>query len=231
MFFKFALMLVLAYFVGSIPTAYLIARWRKGIDIRQYGSGNVGASNVMATVSRRWSVFVTIFDIAKGAGMVWAAQLLGLSVAQQAVTGLAAVAGHNWTVFLRFQGGRGIFTSLGVIFMMAPRVGVFALVFPYLFFAPFKLLPLGVTIALILLPLISWLLRVPFGVGEPLPVALCFLGIFLIAMVRRFTAPRTPISASTPTGELLLNRLLFDRDIKDREAWINQTRPEVKPAK
>jgi acyl phosphate:glycerol-3-phosphate acyltransferase len=224
MFIKFTILLVIAYLVGSIPTAYLIARWRKGIDIRQYGSGNVGASNVMKTVSKGWSVFVTIFDIAKGAGMVWAAQLLGLSVAQQAVIGLSAVVGHNWTIFLNFQGGRGIFTSLGVIFMMAPRVGVFALVFPYLFFAPFKLLPLGVTIALILLPLISWLLRVPFAVGEPLPVALCFLGIFLIAMLRRFTAPRSPISASTPAGELFINRLLFDRDIKDREAWINQDR-------
>jgi acyl phosphate:glycerol-3-phosphate acyltransferase len=231
MLIKFIIMLVVAYLVGSIPTAYLIARWRKGIDIRQYGSGNVGASNVMATVSKKWSVFVTIFDIAKGAGMVWAAQLLGLSVAQQAIAGLAAVVGHNWTVFLNFGGGRGIFTSLGVIFMMAPRVGVFALVFPYLFFAPFKLLPLGVTIALILLPLISWLLHVPFAVGEPLPVALCFLGIFLIAMLRRFTAPRSPISASVPAGELFLNRLFFDRDIKDREAWINQTRTGASQAK
>ena len=231
MLIKFIMLTVVAYLVGSIPTAYLVARWRKGIDIRQYGSGNVGASNVMATVSKGWSVFVTLFDIAKGAGMVWAAQLLGLSTAHQAFVGLAAVVGHNWTVFLHFQGGRGIFTSLGVIFIMAPRVGVFALVFPYLFFAPFKILPLGVTIALILLPLISWLLRVPFAVGQPLPVALCFLAIFLIAMVRRFTAPRSPISASTPTGELALNRLLFDRDIRDREAWINQTRSEAKQTK
>ena len=231
MVIKFIILIIVAYLIGSIPTAYLIARWRKGIDIRQYGSGNVGASNVMAVVSKKWSIFVTIFDIAKGAGMVWAAQLIGLSVAQQAIVGLSAVVGHNWTVFLHFQGGRGIFTSLGVIVMMAPRVGVFALMVPYLFFAPFKMLSLGVTIALFLLPLISWLLRIPFAVGEPLPVALCFLGVLLIAMIRRFTAPRSPISASVPAGDLFINRLLFDRDIKDRKAWINQNRLEIKQAK
>jgi len=231
MVIRFILLIIAAYLIGSIPTAYLVAKWRRGIDIRKYGSGNVGASNVMAVVSKRWSILVSIFDVGKGALMVWAAQLLGLGAAQQATVGIAAIIGHNWTVFLNFQGGRGIFTSLGVIIMMAPRVGVIALIVPYLFFAPFRQLSLGVTLTLIALPILSWLLSQPLGVGEPVPVSLCFLAIFLIAIFRRFTVARSPISASVPTGELIINRLLFDRDIRDRKAWISQTRPEANSQK
>jgi glycerol-3-phosphate acyltransferase PlsY len=230
MVIRFMLLITAAYFIGSIPTAYLVAKCRRGIDIRQYGSGNVGASNVLAVVSKWWSIPVTIFDVGKGALMVWLAQWLGLGAAQQATVGIAAIIGHNWTVFLHFQGGRGIFTSLGVIIMMAPRVGVIALIVPYLF-APFRQLSLGVTLTLIALPIISWLLSQPLSVGEPVPVALCFLAILLIALFRRFTVARSPISASVPTGELIINRLLFDRDIRDRKAWLNQTRPDARSMK
>ncbi len=231
MVIQFILLLIAAYLVGSIPTAYLVAKWRRGVDIRQLGTGNIGAANMAASVSKRWSIAVTLFDIAKGAIMVGLAQMLGLSVWQQAVTGITAVIGHNWTVFLNFNGGRGIFTSLGVIIMMAPRVGLFALIFPYLFFAPFRQLSLGVTIALIAMPILSWLLSQAFGVIEPLPVSLCFLAILLLALFRRLTVARSPISASVPTRELVLYRLLFDRDIKDRKAWISQSRSEERSTK
>jgi len=223
----FIFLVIGSYLLGAIPAAYLIAKWRRGIDIRKYGSGNVGASNVMATVSKRWSIAVTISDIGKGALVVWIAQLLGMSTAQQATVGIAAIIGHNWTVFLRFQGGRGIFTSLGVIFMLSPWVGMIALVMAYSF-APFKQLSLGVTITLIILPLISWFFSQPLGIEDPLPVTLAFLIIFLIAMLRRFTAPKSPLSASVSTGELIINRLLFDRDIRDRETWIHRGQKEAK---
>jgi glycerol-3-phosphate acyltransferase PlsY len=223
---QFIGLLIAAYLVGSIPTAYLVARWRKGIDIRQYGSGNVGASNVMAAVGKRWSIPVSLFDVGKGAVMVWIAQRMGLSVAQEAAVGLAAVIGHNWTVFLRFQGGRGIFTSLGVIIALAPKVGLIVLVLSYVF-APFHLLSLGVSFALVCLPLLSWFLAGPLGVRDQAPVSLAFLAILVIAMVRRLTAPRSRISANVPTHELVVNRLLFDRDIRDRKAWISQSRSEA----
>jgi len=225
MLIQFIILIAAAYFLGSIPTAYLVAKWRRGIDIRQYGSGNVGASNVMAVVSRRWSIAVSIFDIGKGALMVWAAQQLGLGVAQQAIVGIAAIIGHDWTVFLHFQGGRGISVSLGVITLLAPRVGLIALVIPNLVFAPFRQQPLGVTLTLVALPVISLFLSQPLDIKEPVAVSLSFLAILLIALLRRLTAPKSPLSASVPKGELIINRLLFDRDIKDREAWIRQTRP------
>ena len=226
MVIQFVLLIIAAYFWGSIPTAYLVAKWSKGIDIRQYGSGNVGASNVMAVVSKRWSVAVSIFDIGKGAVMVWLAQLLGLGTAQQAIIGIAAIIGHNWTVFLHFQGGRGIFTSLGVIIMLVPKVGLLVLVFSYLF-APFRQLPLGVLIALIMLPILSWALSQPLAIDEPVAVTLGYIGILSIAVFRRLTAPKSQLGASVPRRELIINRLLFDRDIKDREAWLSQTHSET----
>jgi len=222
----FILLIIGAYLLGSIPSAYLVAKWRRGIDIRQYGSGNVGASNVLAIVSKRWSISVTIFDVGKGALVVWLAQLMGLGATQQAVTGIAAIIGHNWPVFLNFRGGRGIFTSLGVIAMLAPPLGLIGLVLTYIF-APFRQVSLGVTVSLIILPLLSWFLSRPLGVGEPLPVTLSILVILLISMFRRLTPARSPLSASVPTGELIINRLLFDRDIRDRKTWISQKRSEV----
>ena len=67
MIITFILLLLVAYLLGSVPSAYLIAKWTRGIDIRQYGSGNVGASNISTVVSKRWAIPVTIFDIGKGA--------------------------------------------------------------------------------------------------------------------------------------------------------------------
>jgi glycerol-3-phosphate acyltransferase PlsY len=110
--------------------------------------------------------------------------------------------------------------------MLAPWVGLIALVLSYAF-APFHQLSLGVTIALVLLPIISAFASQPLGITEPAPVIVGFFAILLIAMFRRLTAAKTALSASVSRGELILNRLLFDRDIRDRKAWISQTRTEA----
>lgn len=223
-------LIIVSYLVGSIPAAYLIARWRRGVDIRQYGSGNVGAANTLTVVGKRWSVFVTIFDIGKGALMVWIAQLFDLGVGQQATVGVVAIIGHDWPVFLRFQGGRGVFTSLGVITMLNPWLGLIALVYPYLFFAPFHIVALGVSSILIILPILSGLAHGPLGIEEPMPTTLGMVAVLTIGMTRRLTAPRSPISANEPLWKLIIYRILFDRDIKDRKAWINHKRSPDTPA-
>ena len=120
MVIELVLLILGAYLLGSVPAAYLVAKWSRGIDLRQYGSGSVGASNVVAVASRWWSIPVIIFDLGKGLVMVWVAQLLGLGVAQQVTVGLAVIVGHNWPVFLRFSGGRGILTTLGVVSILVP---------------------------------------------------------------------------------------------------------------
>ena len=223
---EFILLSIAAYLLGSVPAAYLVAKWSRGIDIRQYGSGNVGASNVLAVVSKWLAIPVTIFDIGKGALTVWAAQLLGLGAAQQVIIGIITIIGHIWPVFLRFRGGRGIFTTLGIILILSPKLGLAVVVLTYLF-APFRQLSLGVLVGLTSLPVLSWFLSQPLGIEKPLPLTLGLVAILLLAIFRRLTAPRSPVTASVPRGELIINRLLFDRDIRNRKAWISQTRTGV----
>lgn len=218
----FILLVLAAYLLGSVPAAYLVAKWSRGIDIRQFGSGNVGAANVLAVVARRWSIPVTIFDIGKGALTVWVAQLIGLGAAQQVTVGIVTIIGHNWPIFLRFQGGRGVFTTLGVVTMLSPKLGLIALVISYSL-APLRQVALGVTLALVSLPIFSWFLSQPLDIEERLPITLGFVALALIVLSRRLMAPRTPLSESVSPRELFFNRLLFDRDIRDRKVWISQS--------
>jgi len=102
---KFIALLLGAYLLGSVPGAYLAARWSRGIDIRRFGSGNVGMSNLWRAAPAWVSVPVILLDGLKGAGPIWLAQALGLSLWAQAAVGLAAVAGNNWPLFLGFNGG------------------------------------------------------------------------------------------------------------------------------
>ena len=229
---EFGLLILGAYLLGAMPAAYLMAKWSRGIDLRQYGSGNMGISNLWKSTSRRLATPVIIFDLAKGMVMVWVAQLLDLGIAQQITVGLAVVIGHNWPVFLRFSGGRGILTSLGIALVL-PVINSsvpWGLIVALAFAATGVLihnLPLGVGIGIASLPLVSW------ASGEPLPLILGFLVMFLIMVVRRLTAPRTSLTASVSRGQLLVNRLLLDRDIRDREAWIHraplQTSSDTEP--
>jgi glycerol-3-phosphate acyltransferase PlsY len=225
----FALLLLGSYLLGSVPAAYLAARWRQGIDIRQYGSGNVGAANILKTTSKRLSIVVILFDLGKGMIMVWAAQLVGLGLAQQVAVGLAAIIGHNWPVFLRFSGGRGVLTTLGVAFVLPLTNGplvpwgvVVGLVATGISLLITHHTPLGVGAGVAALPLVSWI------AGEPVSMIWGFLAMFLIMVIRRLTAPKTPVTASVPSGKLVLNRLLFDRDIRDGEVWIRRQPPKQK---
>jgi len=226
---KFVLLLIGAYLLGSVPSAYLVAKWRRGIDIRQYGSGNVGASNVLATVSKRWAIPVTVFDIGKGALTVGVAQLLGLGAAQQITAGIVTIIGHNWPVFLKFRGGRGIYTSLGVITMLSPKLGLIMLVLSHTL-APIRQLAVGVFIALVSLPIFSWFLWQPLDIEARLPITLGLIALAGVGLIRRLTAPKTPLSKSVPLGQLFVNRLFFDRDIRDRHAWTRRTPIETSSA-
>ncbi len=210
-----------AYLLGSVPFAFLLAKWFYGIDIRQHGTGKVGAANVLRVASKWLAVSVAIFDIGKGALMVWAAQLLGMEAAVQVTVGLITIVGHNWSVFLRFRGGRGIFTSLGVITILSPWLGLIILVIPYLF-APIRQVAFGVFLALLSLPFFSWFLSQPLNIDERLPVTLGVIVLLLMAFLKRLATPRTELSQSVPLAELLFNRLLFDRDIRDAKVWTQR---------
>ena len=219
---EFILLLVGGYLMGAIPTAYLAARWSRGIDIRQYGSGNVGGANLFKVTAKRIAILASIFDFGKAMPAAAVAHIIGLDVTQQVVIGVAAVVGHNWPIFLRFSGGRGIATLLGVAFIvpilngMVPWSLISFLAIMIINVFTVRTIPLGIAIAVASMPIVSW------AAGEPTGLTLGFVAMFVIMVVRRLTPRRTPISASVPTGELLLNRFLFDRDIRDREAWVHR---------
>ncbi len=111
----------MGYLAGSIPTGYLVVRLLKGQDIRMVGSGNTGATNVGRVAGKFWAVFVAVFDMAKGGLVVLGALAAGVtSPWLLAVTAVAGVIGHNYPVWLRFSGGKGVATSFGVLFFLDP---------------------------------------------------------------------------------------------------------------
>jgi glycerol-3-phosphate acyltransferase PlsY len=117
---RYAAVLPLAYVVGSIPWGYILLRWRRGVDIRQHGSGRTGMSNVLRTGGGKVAAAALALDLSKGVVAVLLARTVIGSAGAEVVAGLLALAGHNWSVFLGFQGGRGIATGLGGLFVMAP---------------------------------------------------------------------------------------------------------------
>ncbi|MCK9595214.1 MAG: glycerol-3-phosphate 1-O-acyltransferase PlsY [Candidatus Omnitrophica bacterium] len=117
-----------SYLIGSIPTAYIFGRLLKGIDIRKFGSGNVGATNALRILGKRAGIVVLSLDVLKGLLPV---VLLGNFILQRTlfnpqviliILGIACITGHNWPIFLNFKGGKGIATSLGVLLGLAIKI-------------------------------------------------------------------------------------------------------------
>lgn len=135
---KFVLVALIGYLLGSIPFGLIISRRRAKIDIRQYGSGKTGGTNVLRTLGRKAFLMVVFLDISKGA---LAVVLAGLIVGQEfmivgnsglgplfarVIAALAAMSGHIWPVFLKFKGGRGVATFLGGLIALCPVAGLFS---------------------------------------------------------------------------------------------------------
>ena len=114
------LALVIGYLLGSIPSAYLIARLLKGVDIRKVGGGNVGAVNTMREIGPLPGLSVLFADVAKGALAVLIAQWLGVHLYWVFAAGFLVVVGHNWPVWLKFRGGQGLATTMGVLVVFSP---------------------------------------------------------------------------------------------------------------
>jgi acyl phosphate:glycerol-3-phosphate acyltransferase len=125
-----------AFLLGSIPTGYLVAR-AKGVDIRRHGSGNIGATNVFRTLGKPLGILVFFIDALKGFSAVWLANHLGQACPWTGiVAAVAAIAGHNYTPWLGFKGGKGIATSAGVLLALMPWA---VLIIAIVWFAVFKI--------------------------------------------------------------------------------------------
>jgi glycerol-3-phosphate acyltransferase PlsY len=120
------LLVVAAYVVGAIPFGLLVVRAVTGHDIRKEGSGNIGATNVFRTAGPALGIGVLVLDLLKGLLPVLVARRLGVPPATLVFVGLAAIAGHNWSLFLGGKGGKGIATSYGVLLALSPMAGILA---------------------------------------------------------------------------------------------------------
>lgn len=124
---QFFIAIISAYLIGSIPTGYILSRLTKGIDIREYGSGNVGATNTLRVLGKKMGAAVLLIDIIKGIVAVFALPAiffnknLGIALPVfKAFLAFFAVIGHIWTVFLKFKGGKGVATACGVFLAISP---------------------------------------------------------------------------------------------------------------
>ena len=120
--------IILCYLIGSFPSGYLVAK-SQGIDIRQHGSGNIGATNVLRVMGKKWGYLVFLCDSLKGFLAVKVGVWLGASAAGDitlagVVAGICCIIGHNYTVWLHFKGGKGIATSIGVLLAIVPVIVV-----------------------------------------------------------------------------------------------------------
>lgn len=155
------LVVIVAYLIGAIPTGYLVGRWLGGIDIRRYGSGNIGFTNVLRVLGPVPGVITLLGDVGKGflaakLGFVTGGANLAI------ITGLAAVAGHSWPVYLGFKGGKIIATGFGVLLALAWQVALLALALWLVVFLLTRYVSLASIVAAVSVPvsMILWRERV-----------------------------------------------------------------------
>ena len=120
----YALIVPLCYLLGSVPFGLLVARFARGIDVRSYGSGNTGMTNVLRTAGIAPGLLVLALDLGKGIAPVLLVRAIEPSPALEVTAALAALVGHNWSVFIRFHGGKGTATGLGTVFAISPAAGL-----------------------------------------------------------------------------------------------------------
>ena len=173
------ILIIFGYLLGSIPTGYLLGR-SAGIDVTKSGSGNVGATNVARVVGRRQGVLTLIADAAKGLIPVVFAIQLGASLGATVLVGAAAFVGHLYPIFLKFRGGKGVATALGVFIALAPVAALILLIVFALTALTSRIVSLGSIVTAAIAPLILWLFYYP-----PLVIGMAaFIGAAIICRHR-----------------------------------------------
>ncbi|MFO7996809.1 MAG: glycerol-3-phosphate acyltransferase [Dehalococcoidia bacterium] len=207
--------IIIGYILGSIPSAYLAGRLRKGIDIREVGSKNMGAMNVYYEVGLAEAVVVTLVDLGKGVGAILLVRwLLGLPLVSPfdlltALTGLAALLGHIFPVFLKFRGGKGAATAIGVLLFLMPLAFPILLVVFAVALSVTRNPTFSYSLLLIVFPFIAWLIYFDRH-GEPLIFFSIGIGVFLGIQY----VPRLKEMHSKTGGDW--HKVIKRRSLKDR---------------
>ncbi len=205
--------IIIGYLLGSIPSAYIVTHLATGKDIRQVGGGNVGGLNVHREVGAWPALAVGIVDLGKGTAAVAIAYwLLDLSPVFVLLTGLAAVIGHNWMVWLKFSGGKGMGVTIGALAVLLPVYGYWPglLIFFGIILIPYVIthnIAISMGLALVALPFITWL-GMNSGIGTIMAVILgLVIGVKFLPTAR----------ASWAKAESKKDEFFFDHWRRDRE--------------
>jgi len=210
-----ALAAVAAYVIGSMSPSYVAAGIVGGIDLRLYCSGTVSGSNVWRSVARWAVVPVGMIEVLKGVGAVLVARALGLDLWWQIMAGCIVIVGHNWSIFLGFSGGRGFGVSIGVMLMVAPKeLAVMSGVTLLGFLAGASAPAMGLGMAAT--PPVSYL----FGDPAAVTAGCCIMAFLMFA--KRLTGDPDAGESGLPCKSMILNRIVFDRDIRDERGWLDR---------
>ncbi|NQW17494.1 MAG: glycerol-3-phosphate acyltransferase [Chloroflexi bacterium] len=213
-----------AYLIGAVPSAYLAARFKSGIDIRSHGSGNIGVSNLYRQGGFWLAAPVVLYDvIIKGSVpvIIASSKVLDLGLDVEVTAAFAAIMGHHWSAFAKFRGGRGMATVMGAMITLS-----WPLPFLYALPALFGWWRKGDSaiwwaLSAIILPVWTVVLRLDIEVTW-------FTIAFVIAVVVKRLLSNRKMGGEAdlpdiPLRQLIRNRLLYDRDISNRQEWIDRT--------
>ena len=180
--------ILVSYLLGSIPTSILVGKWFYGLDIREHGSGNAGATNVFRVLGWKPGVAVMLVDIGKGAAAtLYASQIvfspIGIDpVYLKILAGLSAVFGHIWTVFAGFRGGKGVATAAGMLFALYPIAGLICLAVFLIIAFTTRYMSLASMLAAVCLPIVLLIMNNIFHklVQPPLFVFSIFIAVLIV---------------------------------------------------
>ncbi len=205
------LVIVLGYLLGAIPFGYLFPRWIKGVDIRSLGTGNPGTANVFRTVGLGAAIPVGVLDIGKGVAPVLLARAAGLSEGWALAAGVAAVLGHCYSPYLRFQGGGGLAASIGTLLALMPVET--AVMLPLLGLVYLVLTGSSTTGTVVGF---TTLIGLAWWRGQPIVHLLAPL-VFMLLMGLRFLPNTIRIWRAAPDkGELICRSLIHKRGTRER---------------
>jgi glycerol-3-phosphate acyltransferase PlsY len=215
-----------AFLLGSVPTAYILGRLVKGIDIRRYGSGNVGGGNVIQHVGKKWFVPQMLSDaLVKGAGSIWfSVYVVGLDWNSPQLIGppLLVLAGNNWSPFLKMQGGRGLGVAAGTLLAFSPAIMGVALLIYFGGYLLTKEAGVWALITLLSLPLMAFFFPAELKMMEETALVWFCLGLLGVVTFKRLTSNWTPLPRELSRKRVFFNRLFRDRDVDDREEWVER---------
>lgn len=176
------LFIVLSYIIGSIPFGYIVGKCFKGIDIRKHGSGNIGVANILRVLGIKYALLVLIGDCLKGIAPLALTSLLKIeSIRIYLIIGIAAIIGHNWSVFLNFKGGKGVATTYGVVLFFYPYIAIISAVIWLIIVIFTRFAALGSLLSILIMLFLSFLFT------TPVEFKIFIIIILIFAIIRHYS--------------------------------------------